>query len=198
MVTAYRMNEWHSIRFIFFHRFKSGIVPFLITMLVTITLDLTQAIIIGIGVSAIIFLRQVSDLSVLVQEVDWERMRWRGMNVQGNCPHIKRAYLSGPLFFAAMGHFKEAVSNLSNTQVLILSMRAVPMIDLSGTEALNQLQEQFEREGKTLIFCSLQPRVQKWLERSDLKLENKVFTTTDRAVLVAEKMHYCKICYPVA
>lgn len=60
MVTAYRMNEWEAIRFIFGKRFKTGMATFLITLLATITLDLTQAILIGGAISAAVFMSQVA------------------------------------------------------------------------------------------------------------------------------------------
>src|SRR5689334_21497772 len=47
MVTAVRMNEWEAIRFIFGKRFKTDMIAFTVTMLATVVLDLTQAILIG-------------------------------------------------------------------------------------------------------------------------------------------------------
>ena len=47
MVTAWRMNDWAGIRYIFAHRFKSAISQFLVTMLATVVFDLTVAIILG-------------------------------------------------------------------------------------------------------------------------------------------------------
>ena len=41
MVTAWRMNEWHAIRYVFQHRFKGAIAKFAITMACTIVFDLT-------------------------------------------------------------------------------------------------------------------------------------------------------------
>ena len=41
IVTAWRMNDWTNIRFIFSHRFKSGMIKFLVTMGATVVLDLT-------------------------------------------------------------------------------------------------------------------------------------------------------------
>src|SRR5919108_3935139 len=55
MVTAWRMNEWEAIRFIFTKRFRSAMIAFAITMLATITLDLTQAILIGTFVAGAFF-----------------------------------------------------------------------------------------------------------------------------------------------
>lgn len=54
MVTAARMNEWAAIRFIFGHRFKTAMITFLVTMLATITLDLTQAILIGAFLTGVV------------------------------------------------------------------------------------------------------------------------------------------------
>ena len=48
MVTAWRMNDWGGIRYIFRHKFKSGISQFLITMLATVVFDLTVALQLGV------------------------------------------------------------------------------------------------------------------------------------------------------
>lgn len=48
MVTAWRMNDWEGIRYIFRHKFKSGISQFLITMLATVVFDLTVAFLLGV------------------------------------------------------------------------------------------------------------------------------------------------------
>ncbi|WP_345306404.1 SulP family inorganic anion transporter [Candidatus Villigracilis saccharophilus] len=55
MVTAWRMNEWEGIRFIFSHRFKTAMITFGITLIATITLDLTQAILVGAFLSGAMF-----------------------------------------------------------------------------------------------------------------------------------------------
>jgi SulP family sulfate permease len=62
LVTAWRMNEWHSIRFYFSHRLKHAIIAFVITLIATVVLDLTQAILIGFGISTLIFMAQMSEL----------------------------------------------------------------------------------------------------------------------------------------
>jgi SulP family sulfate permease len=192
MVTAYRMNEWHAIRFMFSRRFKTAMATFIITLLATITLDLTQAILIGATISAVIFMNQAASLQVETRTVDAERMRLRGMPVKGTCPHVRVAYLTGPLFFAATNIFNEAFARLEETQVLILSMRAVPMIDISGMEALAALQEKLHHEGKALMMASVQPKVMQMLERSHLVEaigRDNFFWSADRAILVAEQRY---------
>ena len=197
MVTAYRMNEWEAIRFIFGKRFKTGMATFIITLLATVTLDLTQAILIGGAISAAVFMSQVANIQIDVQTVDVERMRQRGMNVKGDCPHIRVAYLTGPLFFAATNNFNEAFSHLGDVHTLILSMRAVPMMDVSGLEVMASLYEKMHHEGRVLMLCSLQPDVVRTLERGGLKAmigEENIFWSADRAIMVAEARGGCALC----
>jgi SulP family sulfate permease len=157
MVTAVRMNEWGAIRFMFGHRFKTGIVTFLVTFIATITLDLTQAIIIGGILSAGVFINQVANLEVDVRKVDVERMRLRGIDVRTECNYIRVAYLTGPLFFAATNTFNEAFAHEEDVDTLILSLRAVPLIDLSGLEALETLHDRLQEQGKTLMLAAVHP-----------------------------------------
>lgn len=197
MVTAYRMNEWAAIRFIFSNRFKTGMITFAITLLATITLDLTQAIIIGAVISAAVFINEIASLQIDIREVDVARMRARGIPLQGDCPHIRVAYLTGPLFFAATNSFNEAFAHLGETHVLILSMRAVPMIDVSGLEVLASLHEQMRHQGQVLMMTGVQPNVMRMLERSKLAQAigpENFFWSSDRAIIVAEQQHDCPLC----
>ena len=192
MVTAVRMNEWDSIGFMFSHRFKTGIVTFLVTFLATITLDLTQAIIIGGIISAGIFINQVANLEVDVRSVDVERMRARGMDLKTDCKYIRVAFLTGPLFFAATNTFNEAFAHEEDVDTLILSMRAVPLIDLSGIEALHSLHDTLAAQGKTLMLAAMHPKVMRMLERAGLDAiigKENFFWSADRAILVAEARH---------
>lgn len=192
MVTAWRMNEWHAIRFMFGKRFKTAIIVFLVTLGATITLDLTQAILIGGLLSAAIFINEVANLQIEVRDVDVARMRARGIQVRTDCKAIRVAYLSGPLFFAATSQFNEAFAREEETQVLILSMRAVPLIDISGIEALSSLAEKMTAAGKALMMTGVQPRVMHYMERAGLDHEigkENFFWSSDRAILVAEQRY---------
>ncbi|MBK8797907.1 MAG: SulP family inorganic anion transporter [Anaerolineales bacterium] len=191
-VTAVRMNEWDAIGFMFSHRFKTGIVTFLITFLATITLDLTQAIIIGGILSAGIFINQVANLEVEIRTVDVERMRARGMALKTDCQYIRVAFLTGPLFFAATNTFNEAFAHEEDVDTLVLSMRAVPLIDLSGIEALHTLHDTLAAQGKTLMLAAMHPKVMRMLERAGLDAiigKDNFFWSADRAILIAEARH---------
>ncbi len=196
IVTAWRMNEWESIHYIFRHRFKTAVITFSITMLATITLDLTQAILIGAFLSGAVFLNQSASIDIEVQEVDVEKLRQRGINTTGQCRHVRVAYLTGPLFFAATGNFNEAFARLGETHALILSMRGVPLIDTSGLQVLLSLRDRLTAKGGTLMLAGAHEDVRQMLKRGGLMEaigENNFFWSADQAIVEAERRG-CKYC----
>ena len=198
MVTAIRMNEWEAIRFIFGKRFKTDMIAFTITMLATIVLDLTQAILIGSFLAGAVFLNKIASIDVDVQEVDNERLKQRGIETAGKCQHVRVAFLTGPLFFAATGQFNEAFADLGDTHALILSMRGVPLIDTAGIETIHRLHARLHAQGGTLMCAGIHDNARNMMERGGLVQaigEENFFWSSDQAIVEAEKRG-CKFCTP--
>jgi SulP family sulfate permease len=196
MVTAVRMNEWAAIKFIFGKRFKTDMIAFTITMLATIILDLTQAILIGSFLAGAVFLNKIASIDISVQDVDTERLRQKGIETTGQCQHVRVAFLTGPLFFAATGQFNEAFSNLKDTHALILSMRGVSLIDTAGIEALHRLHEKLHAQGGTLMFAGVHENAYTMMKRGGLVKtisEENFFWSSDQAIVEAEKRG-CQFC----
>ncbi len=196
MVTAVRMNEWDAIRFIFGKRFKTDIIAFTITMLATIVLDLTQAILIGSFLAGAVFLNKIASIDVDVQEVDIERLKQKGIETAGQCNHVRVAFLTGPLFFAATGQFNEAFADLGDMHALILSMRGVPLIDTAGIEAVHRLQERLQEQGGTLMVAGIHENARNMMERGglvDAIGEENFFWSSDQAIVEAERRG-CQFC----
>ena len=196
MVTAYRMNEWAAIRFIFGRRFKGDILAFTITMLATISLDLTQAILLGSFLGGAIFLNKIASLQIEITAIDPAKLRQKGIQAEGRCPHVKVAFLTGPVFFAAAGHFDEAFRRLDNTNVMILSMRGVPLVDTSGLEAIRSLYEHLRKQNGTLMLAGVHDNVRVMIERGGLAEEigaENFFWSSDQAIVEAERRG-CELC----
>lgn len=196
MVTAWRMNEWDAIRYMFSKRFKTAMTGFLVTLVATITLDLTQAIIAGTFIAAAIFLSQIAQIEISVQEVDPVKLKEKGIDAEGKCSHVKVAFITGPVFFAATSFFNEAFSSLGDTHALILSMRGVPLIDTAGIEALEDLQDRLSRQGGTMMLAGTHDNVKAMLERSGLAQkigQENFFWSSDQAIVEAERRG-CKFC----
>jgi len=188
MVTAWRMSEWDGIRFIFGRRFKTAMATFLITMIATVVLDLTQAILIGAVLSAGVFLNQIAALRVVRSGLDMPALRARGVQAAGDGAGIEVAFVTGPLFFAAVGTFNEAFAGLAGVRCLVLSMRGVPLVDTSGLQALAHLSERLHAQGARLLLAAVHPPVRAMLERGGLLGAGgatALFATTDEAIAAA-------------
>ncbi len=200
MVTAYRMNEWESIKFTFNKKFKTAIIAFTITMIATVALDLTQAILIGSVIAVMMFVSQIAQIDICIQDVDTQKLHEKGIDVRGNCPHVKVAYLTGPLFFAAIGFFNEAFSRISDTSTLILSMRGVSLIDTAGIEAIEKLHDKINKQGGELMFAGTHENAFRMLDRAGIvdKIgRQNFFWSSDQAIVESEKRE-CPLCQSAA
>lgn len=160
MVTAWRMNEWHSIRYLFGHKFKGAITKFIITMLTTVLFDLTIAIAAGVLFAIALFVVQISTLQVAVTPVDPERLELQS-KVRRNMQVI---YITGAVFFGSLEQMESGLSK-ADGEVLILSMRGVPFIDTSAVSFLLDFCESRKKQGITIVFSSIQPSVKSMLDR---------------------------------
>ncbi len=173
MVTAVRMNEWHRIRFYVQQQLTSSVVVMLATMAATIALDLTKAIVVGVVVSLLFFVRQVSRLDVVVTDVDPERLGpgtgTAGSAGAGRHGGIKVVYISGALFFGASSELAERLERQTGgCRALILSMRGVPVMDASGVHAIEEVHERQQAAGGVLYITGLQPGVRDLFDRAGL------------------------------
>jgi SulP family sulfate permease len=196
MVVAIRSNEWNAIKRIFAKRFKTDMIAFSIAMLATVVLSLTDAILLGTFLAGAVFLNKIASIDINLQDVDVDRLKQRGIETAGKCKHIRVAFLTGPLFFAATGQFDEAFANLKDTHALILSMRGVPLIDTEGLEEIQRLHERLHKQGGTLMFAGVHDNARAMMERDGLVQiigEENFFWSSDQAIVEAERRK-CSFC----
>ena len=190
MATAIRMNEWSEIKWMFRHRFKSSITAFAVTMLATAWLDLTQAILIGMALSALIFMWRASDVEVERKEVDLATLRKQGHAIERIHDAMGVIYVTGPMFFAAASSLRAAFEEHPSDRVIILSMRGVPLIDVSGLEVLEELVDKQTARKGMLMLAAVQPAVRAMIDRSGLTArigETNIFWSADKAILAANE-----------
>lgn len=187
IMTAWRMNEWSAIHFFFKTRLKHAMISFTITLIATVFLDLTQAILIGFGISTLIFIAQMSDLRITHEPVDAGRLSTAGHKFVHPGQAINVYYLSGPLFFAAARKLLEATESPELVgSTIILSLRGVPLVDATGVEVLRELWRRQQKQGGELLLAAAQPRVESLLERTGFLDEisrERLFWSADRAIL---------------
>lgn len=186
LVTAWRMNEWGEIKYIFKNRFYGAIGKFLITMAATVLFDLTVAIIIGILFSALLFVMKSTRLEVNLSEIDNKKFRGEA-DVEQLHQNAVVVYLTGPVFFANANRLSELGAELSpDCTELIFSLRGVPAVDTTGVETLIDLCTAQQDAGRTVLLCGVNETVQKMLRRGGIHRhlgEHCFFWSVDRALL---------------
>jgi SulP family sulfate permease len=188
IVTTIRMNDWDDIRWMFRHRFKSAIAAFLATMLATAAFDLTQAILIGLALSALAFMVRASAVSVERKDVDVKALQAIGHQIESVHPDMSVVYITGPMFFGAAARLRAVFAQHECERFVILSMRGVPYIDVSGLELIEEIWEKQRKCGGELLLAAVQPAVREMLDRSKLTAEigaHNFFWSADRAILAA-------------
>ncbi|MGN0688738.1 MAG: SulP family inorganic anion transporter [Oscillospiraceae bacterium] len=167
MVTAFRMNEWHSIKSIFGKKFKSSILQYIITMLATVVFDLTVAIIIGVVAAMLVFIVKSCELNIVVSDVDESKLK--GKTEIDDHKTCKVVYLSGPLFFGTQEKLIQELTKLSDSAQIIISMRGVPTADDITLGELESLYNKLHDDGVHVVFCGVQDAVAEMMDRAGFR-----------------------------
>lgn len=166
MVTAWRMNEWDSIKQIFGKKMKAAILQFLVTMIATVIFDLTIAIVAGVVTAILIFVLKSSKLEVAVSHVDTEKLTDKG--VSGDHSGTRVLYVTGPLFFGTQDILTNKINELENYSALVLSMRGVPTIDDSAIDELEAIYTDLGKKGIRVVFSGVGASVKNKMIHSGL------------------------------
>lgn len=166
MVTAWRMNEWNEIKYIFNKKLSTAIIEFVVTMAATVMFDLTIAILIGVFIGIMIYVVKNSELKIDVSPVDIKRIEGHG--VISNHVNTKMVYLTGPLFFVTREKLQFLIEYAKDTENIIVSMRAVTTIDESAVGELKEVIGKVYEMGSNILFCGIQPNVKEMFDRSGL------------------------------
>jgi SulP family sulfate permease len=163
VVTAYRMSEWRLALRVF-KSTKSDTVVMLSTFFLTVLVDLTVAIQVGVVLASLLFIKRMSEvtqtrvLDDMLDEED-EEDGIRGMRIPAGVVVFE---VNGPFFFGAADKFKSTLNMVrKKPRVLILRMRHVMTLDATGLHALEDVYEKSRRDGTLLILTGvhMQPLV---------------------------------------
>ena len=186
IVTAWRMNEWHTIKYIFGKKFMYAAAKFLVTMFATVIFDLTIAIAAGAFLAIFLFAIHVANLEVTVSEIDPKRLDKEKQFKN----HAQVIYITGSIFFGSIERFETGVSK-ADCDIFIFSMRGVPYIDTSGVQAFLDFCQAKLRDGHKIYFASVQPKVRGMLDKagiSELVGEDSFFNNAMDAIYKVDEL----------
>ena len=141
----------------------------------TVLIDMQVAVAIGMGLASILFIKKTIDLHSI------ELTNNRTNIIHPDIPDNISIYdINGPMFFgAAQSALKTLLNVNENTSVVILNMKNVPIIDMTGIITLESIVENFESKNKKLIFCGLSERILKKLEKAHFHFDGVTLKTFD-------------------
>lgn len=141
---------------------KSDVTVLLATFVLTVVMDLTIAIEVGVLLAAILFIRRMSDVAeveYVTEELheDDEELADPNNIASRHVPHGVAVFeIMGSLFFGAVEKFKAALDmTSSHPKILILRMRQVPSIDAAGIQMIEGLLSKCRSEGTQLLLSGV-------------------------------------------
>ncbi len=167
MVTAWRMNEWETIRYLFSHRFKGAILKFTATMAATILFDLTIAILAGVIVALILLVVRLSRLEIHYDKANPERLNAPGEIAQ-EYRSAQVVYATGAVIFANTEQISAVYDAVKEAPAVIFSMRGTSYMDISGAQNFLQLLERLKNKNKTIAVCGVSDSVCEMMHRSGI------------------------------
>jgi SulP family sulfate permease len=144
MVTAIRMVHVRTARSIL-RSTRADAAAFVITAVITVSVDLIVAVIIGMIVAGVFAIRSLS------QATGVHREPIAGATRPGD-DRIAIVRLDGPLFFAAADRVLDAVTGLDGVSVVILRMSQLELVDATGAHILSEIVHRLERRRVTVLI----------------------------------------------
>jgi SulP family sulfate permease len=148
---------------------KSDIAVLVITLVLTVFFDLVVAIEFGMVLAAFLFLKRMSDVAAVRQWVDKDSLDDAELSENTDLKHVPSntvVYeIFGSLFFGAANDFLN-FTHEEGKNVLILRMRNVPAMDISGLEALEETLEICQKRGMTLILSHVNKQPYRVMEKA--------------------------------
>jgi len=195
-VVAWNMSERERFR-----QLLSGLpgdrIVLLATFALTVLVDLTLAIEVGVVLAAIIFMHRMAETTAVSRGVslferdedDFSRPRV-DYEARAELPRgVEMFELRGPLFFGAASRLTDALeAAFPPPRAFVLRFGDVPLADASGINALERFLKRCAAHRVAVVFCELQPGVRAALERLGV-LDNVETTEKYEDALALARAH---------
>jgi sulfate permease, SulP family len=191
---AYRMAEWRVFKSELSAP-KSDAIVMVVTFLLTVLVDLTVGIGVGMVLASFLFMKrmaEVTNVTMVSRELQdsGPSHDHSGAIYTRRIPAGVEVYeINGPFFFGAAEKFKDTLSEVSKKpKVLIIRMRNVPAIDSTAMHALRDLVRRTRRDGTVVYFSDVHAQPLVALSQSELLEEigeENLFGNVDEALASA-------------
>jgi SulP family sulfate permease len=170
LVVAYNMSEWHVfVRLL--RAPRSDVLVLVTTFALTVAVDLTVAIQVGVVLASLLFMRrmaEVTQVKAVRDALDYEISEPDERSTQAEIPPGVGVFeINGSFCFGAARKFTEALlATHRPTSVVILRMRHVLAIDATGLQSLEDVASRLHKRGTRLLIAGVHAQPLVALERS--------------------------------
>ena len=174
VMVAYNMSEWRTFKYLLKGN-KTDVSVLLITFFLTVIIDLTVAIEVGLVLAIILFVKRISETSTIrVLEGDTvpgtendEKAMLADTEHLDVAPEVEIYEIDGPFFFGLASKLDEIDHGMrkQNLKVRIIRMRKVPFMDSTGLNNLRSLWKRSKKDGVQIILSGVNDNVLAYLNK---------------------------------
>jgi SulP family sulfate permease len=188
ITVAYNMSEWRTFRSIL----KGSVFDILVlltTFFLTVLVDLTVAIEVGVVLSAILFMKRMADMGKSIPtRIDSDVIEDYSKVAKG----IGIYEISGPLFFASAKEYCEVLKSVGfENKLMIIRMRHVPFVDATGLHNFKGALKILKDSGTKIVLSGVNDTVCEDLKKSgihEMVGKDNIFPSFDLALAAASEM----------
>lgn len=153
---------------------KADMTVMLMVLSLTIFVDLIIAVLVGVAVASVLFVKQLADarVSSFGDLETLEELKEVTLHIPESVRKTTYSYvLNGPLFFGEAKNLTESVENMGAAKYVILSFLNVPLVDQTGAFALETAIEKWQAKGIKVLFVGISPHIRKTLNDIGAKID---------------------------
>ncbi|GAB1482627.1 hypothetical protein MASR2M78_14430 [Treponema sp.] len=177
---------------------KSDTIVLLTTFILTVVVDLTVAVQVGVILAVFLFLRRMVEVAEIKPESnlagslaqEGQSSGHLGKPAPSHSKNVEVYEITGPFFFGVADILQDTLGSLEKPpQSFVLRMGEVPAIDSTGIAALESFYRHCHKRGTRVILCEVREQPKKALERAgfmeEIKVKNCV-ASIEEAIVNAE------------
>ncbi|HJQ17199.1 MAG TPA: SulP family inorganic anion transporter [Allosphingosinicella sp.] len=162
----------------------------LLTFLLTVLVDLTVAIGVGVTIASLLFMARMSEtVTVTATRIDESEDSAQRDRLPEDVEVFR---IQGPFFFGVAGELLDALKRIGRLpRAIVLRLELVPYLDASGVAAVQEFVAQARADGTVVILSGAQSQPFRLLKRSGLGRSSALVRHApdyDRALVLARKI----------
>ncbi|MEJ2692704.1 MAG: SulP family inorganic anion transporter [Candidatus Thiodiazotropha sp.] len=170
LMVAYGLIDGHHIRKIL-KASRTEATVMVVTFLAALFLDLEFAILLGVGLSLMVYLNRTSrpNLAERVPDPSLPKRRFNDAAHLPKCPQLRMVRIDGSLFFGAVSHVAERLRGMEKKdrapRDLVIIGSGMNFVDVAGAELLVQEARRLRRDGREFYLFRLKSGAKRFLEQ---------------------------------